>query len=85
MTVGFATFIGLLVLLIGATLLVTLLPKQDAQAGLGTASQQLQLTTPYSSWLSFLLFSSTLRTDVRKLMWIRFVIEYSLSNCMPYI
>ena len=38
MTVGFGILIGLVVLLVGATLLVTLLPNKDAPSGLGNGS-----------------------------------------------
>ena len=38
MAIGFATFIGLLVLLVGATVLVVLLPSKDTQASLGNGS-----------------------------------------------
>ena len=38
MTIGFATVIALLVLLVGATVLVVLLPNKDTQANLGNSS-----------------------------------------------
>ena len=37
MMLGFSLFVGLLALLIGATVLVSLLPSQETPAGLGEA------------------------------------------------
>ena len=37
---GFSLFVGLLVLLIGATVLVSLLPSQETPAGLGEAGRK---------------------------------------------